>query len=243
MLTMCPQSAKCGRQSRVIRTSPLTFVPKTVASSASLESSNGARPSARPALLKRMSSPPSRSTASATKRSLLSASVTSRRSAISVSSRSTRRAPPATRTPASASARAVALPIPDEAPVTIARLPARSSSCTAPTLSVPQRAQLHVLRASRDVVDLQRRVVEVEPSVEHLLDPAARGVAVGARPDEHVRRERGEAARHRPDVEVVHLDDLVVRRDRVGDRLRIDLLGRALEEDAAGVAQEAPARA
>ncbi len=110
-----------------MRTRPVTLTPKTVASSSSLDSSNGARPSASPALLKRMSRPPSRSTASATKRSLLAGSVTSSGSAISVSSRSTRRAPPATRTPAAARARAVARPIPDEAPVTIAVLPERSS--------------------------------------------------------------------------------------------------------------------
>jgi len=101
-------------------------VAKTVLSSSSLDSSNGARPSASPALLTRMLSPPSRSTASSTKRAELSGSVTSSGSAISVSSRSTRRAPPATRTPCSASCRAISRPKPDEAPVTIAVLPVRS---------------------------------------------------------------------------------------------------------------------
>jgi hypothetical protein len=72
------------------------------------------------------SEPPSCAIASSTKPAQLSGSRTSRSSAISVSSRSTRRAPPATRTPSSASRRAVARPKPDEAPVTIAVLPVRS---------------------------------------------------------------------------------------------------------------------
>ena len=126
-----------------MRTSPLTLTPSTVASSSSLDSSNGARPSARPALLTRMSRPPSRSTASAAKPSQLAASVTSSSSATSVSSRSTRRAPPATRTPAAASAAAVARPMPDDAPVTIARLPARSRGVTRVTLSVPPVSRSH----------------------------------------------------------------------------------------------------
>src|SRR4051794_13151510 len=152
MLTMWPQSPKCGRQSRVMRRSPVTLTPKTVASSSSLDSSNGARPSASPALLTRMSRPPRRSTASATKRLQLAGSVTSSPSAISVSSRSTRRAPPATRTPAAASAAAVARPMPDEGPVTIARLPLRSRSATTPTLGMrraPRPAQLESLRRGR----------------------------------------------------------------------------------------------
>ena len=38
------------------------------------------------------------------------------------------------------------------------------------------------------VVDLERRVLELEPLAEDGLDPTANGVAVGARVDEHVRR-------------------------------------------------------
>ena len=53
---MWPPSRRCGRQSRVMRIRPWTFVSSTVSSSASVEASNGSRPSARPALLTRMSS-------------------------------------------------------------------------------------------------------------------------------------------------------------------------------------------
>ena len=138
--------------------------------------------------------PPSCSTASATKRAQLVGSMTSSGSAISVSSRSTRRAPPATRTPASASMRAVERPNPDEAPVTIAVLPLRSTMPDA-----------NRLRVAGDVVDLERRVLETEALAEQALEPPPRGVAVDARRDEHMRGERGEAARHRPDVQIVDL--------------------------------------
>ncbi len=122
---MWPPSWMCGRQMRVIRIRPSTFVSIIARSSSSVASSAGTRPSARPAELTRMSIPPRSCTARTTKAAQLSGSVTSSGSAISVSSRSTRRAPPATRTPASASIRAVAAPNPLEAPVTIAVLPAR----------------------------------------------------------------------------------------------------------------------
>ena len=61
-----------------------------------------------------------------TKAAALSSSVTSSGRARSASIRSTRRAPPATRTPASRSFRTVAAPMPLEAPVTIAVLPSSS---------------------------------------------------------------------------------------------------------------------
>src|SRR4051812_34424868 len=78
-----------------------------------------------------MSSPPSASTAAATKRSALSTSVTSSSWVKSPSSRSTRRAPTATFTPASRSALAIAAPNPDDAPVTIAVLLSRGCEGTA----------------------------------------------------------------------------------------------------------------
>src|SRR6185437_5919819 len=112
-----------------MRMRPSTFVSMTVASSSSDASQKGSRPRARPALLTRMSIPPSPATASSTKRRLLAASRTSSSSATSASIRSTRRAPPATLAPASRSARTVPAPKPLEAPVTIARLP--SSPLTA----------------------------------------------------------------------------------------------------------------
>src|SRR5579859_1513787 len=230
-LTMWPPSRMCGRQSRVMRTRPFTFVPKTVSSSSSLDWSNGARPSASPALLIRMSSPPSCSTAEATKRALLSASRTSSSSAISVSRRSTRRAPPATRTPVSASARAVARPKPDDAPVTIAVLPRRST------------VQANHLLAPRDVIDLQGGVLQAEALLEQPLQPPPRVVAVGLGLDEHVCRERREAARHRPHVQVVYLDDVVCAGERARHRIGIDARRCRLEEDAPRVAQERPARA
>src|SRR5664279_6550713 len=245
MFTMWPQSPKCGRHSRVMRTSPLTFVPKTRASSSSLDSSNGARPSARPALLKRMLITPSCSTAAATNCALLSGSVTSSSSATSVSSRSTRRAPPATRTPAAASARAVARPIPDDAPVTIAVLPLRSRSATRPMLVggvVLVQFELHALRAPCEMVDLERRVMQVESLLEEMLEPAPRVVAVDARRHENVRRERGKAARHRPDMQVVHLGDVRVIDERAGDVVGIDTGGRSLEKDPARLADQRPAR-
>src|SRR6266516_125962 len=104
MLTMCPPSRICGRQRRVIRSSPWTSVSSTVSSSSSVDSQKGSRPRPSPALLMRMSR-------------------TSSSSLISVSSWSTRRAPPATRAPSRARAAAVAAPMPLEAPVTIAVFP------------------------------------------------------------------------------------------------------------------------
>src|SRR6185436_17598083 len=128
LLTMCPPSRMCGRQRRVIRIRPLTFVSSCVSSSASVDSQNGSRPRPRPALLTRMSSPPSSPIAASTNCSQLSRSVTSSSSLISVSSCSTRRAPPATRTPSPARADAVAAPMPLEAPVTIAVFPSRPAT-------------------------------------------------------------------------------------------------------------------
>ena len=124
---MWPSSRTCGRHRRVIRITPSTFVWTTASSSSGRDSENGARPSASPALLKRMSIPPSASTAASTKARLEDSSVTSSSSATSASIRPARRAPPATSTPASRSRRTVAAPIPDDAPVTTAVLP-RSST-------------------------------------------------------------------------------------------------------------------
>ena len=61
-----------------MRISPSTFVSITSRSSSSSESQTGSRPRERPALLTRMSIPPSSATAASTKRALLSGSVTSR---------------------------------------------------------------------------------------------------------------------------------------------------------------------
>src|SRR5205823_10873944 len=84
----------------------------------------GSRPRERPALLTRISSPPSAASAASTKLRQLSGSVTSRLPS--------RREPVKTVAPASRSALVVAAPIPLDAPVTIARFP--SSPATARTL-------------------------------------------------------------------------------------------------------------
>ena len=70
-------------------------------------------------------------------------------------------------------------------------------------------------------------------SLEQLLEPAPRLVAVDAGRDEHVRGERGKAARHRPDVQVVHLVDVGIVDDRARDVVGIDPGRRRLEEDPA----------
>ena len=113
--------SRCGTHSRVIRISPSTFVTITSRSSSSCDSHTGSRPRARPALLTRMSRPPSSATRGVDEPLGSSrASVTSRFPS--------RREPPydASRPPP-ASAAAVAAPIPLDAPVTIARLPSRAS--------------------------------------------------------------------------------------------------------------------
>ena len=68
MLTMWPPSpsTRAGRQRRVMRIRPSTFVSITWRSSSSLDSQTGSRPSASPALLTRMSRPPSSASARST---------------------------------------------------------------------------------------------------------------------------------------------------------------------------------
>ena len=79
--------------------------------------------------------------------------------------------------------------------------------------------------------------------LEQMLEPASRLVAVDARRHENVRGECREAARHRPDVEVVHLFDLRVGDEGARDVVGIDSGRRGLEEDAARLADQRPARA
>src|SRR5512146_791190 len=188
-------------------------------------------------MLTSRSSPPSSRTASSTKRAQLSGSVTSSLSLTSPSIRSTRRAPPATRAPSRRSGRAVAAPIPLEAPVTIAVLPSSApTSASLAALPFDVAPELDRRRAGAgDVVDLQRRVLEGEALLQHPLDLPADGMAVALGAAEHVRRERGEAARHRPDVQVVGLDDARHRRDRRADLVRVELPRRDLEEDPRGL--------
>src|SRR5436190_23827446 len=98
-------------------------------------------------------------------------------------------------------------------------------------LTTVERAEPHILRAARDVVDLQGRMAQAELFLEQVLEAAPGGVTVGVRRDEHVGGEGGKAARHRPDVEVVHLDDVGVPRERRGYGGRLDPGRRRLEED------------
>ena len=60
---------------------------------------------------------------------------------------------------------------------------------TAPSRSSTAIAELSQLdeRALADVVDLERRVLDVEPRVQHSLQLEPDGVAVDAAPHEHVR--------------------------------------------------------
>ena len=74
------------------------------------------------------------------------------------------------------------------------------------------------------------------------FEAAAGGVAVGAGLDEDVGGERRETARDRPDVEVMHLDDAALVDERLPDRLGVDVVRCALEEDHGRLAQELRAR-
>ena len=130
-------SERCST-SRVMRTRPLTLVSKTVRSSSSVDSVNGSRPSAE---ARGVDEDVHR--AGGVDEPLAALGVGDvELSATSVSSRSTRRAPPTTFAPSSASMRAVAAPMPLEAPVTIAVLP---SSGPSPGTLPPRRG-----RALRD---------------------------------------------------------------------------------------------
>ena len=60
------------------------------------------------------------------------------------------------------------------------------------------------------VVDLKSRVVDLEALFEELLELSADAVAVVARVDEDVGRERGELGADRPDVEIVKVFDVRV---------------------------------
>ena len=124
MVTMCPSpdAISVGSRACVTRSVPMTLVSNIHRQSSSSASATGSRPLAPPALLTSSFA----SGTAAAKAATDSASVTSRRTAVpSISAaisaqRSTRRAPSTTWNPASASARAVAAPMPELAPVTTA---------------------------------------------------------------------------------------------------------------------------
>ena len=106
-----------------------------------------------------------------------------------------------------------------------------------------ERTEWDVLRAAREMVDLKGRVPELEALLEQALEPPASVVTVDARTDEHVRRQRGEAARHGPHVEVVHLGDVGIGGESARDVVGIDPCRRGLKEDPARLANQRPARA
>ena len=90
------------------------------------------------------------------------------------------------------------------------------------------------LQRRRLVVDLERRVVDVEALVEQALERPAQLVAVVAGPDDDVRRERRETRGDLPHVEIVDLDDPGVSGQRVPDLIRIEPGWRGLHEHSAG---------
>ena len=81
-------------------------------------------------------------------------------------------------------------------------------------------------------------MVEPKALVEHLLELEADAVAVGGRLDEDVCRERGEAARHRPDMQVVRVDDPGMGGDGAADLVGRRRLGGGEEEDAPRLLQK-----
>src|SRR4029453_9001527 len=138
-----------GRKARVTRSRPTTLVSSMTCQSASLPSATGSRPAAVPALLTSRSAWPWRSRTAAANASTEAGAVTSRgrvvapTSAARDSRRSVRRAPATTWKPALASWRALAAPIPLDAPVTTAiRSPGMGvASCSARRREDPPRGQ------------------------------------------------------------------------------------------------------
>ena len=89
------------------------------------------------------------------------------------------------------------------------------------------------------MLDLERRVVDAELALEQLrqLEPGA--VAVGVRLDDDVGGEGRELGGDLPDVQVVDLDDAGLLGHPPADPVGVEALRRGLEEDPAGVAQQA----
>ena len=85
--------------------------------------------------------------------------------------------------------------------------------------------------------------VDAEALAQQLRELAAVRLRVAAGAHRHVRRDRREAGGDLPHVQVVHLDHVVLRGQRVADLLRVEVARGGLEQDAAGVAQQPVARA
>ena len=67
-------------------------------------------------------------------------------------------------------------------------------------------------------------------------------MAIGARRDQDVGRERRKAAGHRPHVQVVHLDDVLLGDERAADRLGIGVPRCPFEKDERRLSDELGAR-
>src|SRR5947209_12808170 len=91
----------------------------------------------------------------------------------------------------------------------------------------------------RVVIDLQRRVVDVEAFFEKILQRASPGMTVIPGVYDDVRRERRKPGGDLPDVEVMNLDDAGLRREGMTDLPRVDSRRRRLHEAAARRHQQA----
>ena len=89
------------------------------------------------------------------------------------------------------------------------------------------------------MLDLQGRVVDLEPLVDLVLEREPFAVAVGLGVDQHVGGKRREARGDLPDVQVVDLDHARHRDHRVADLVRVESAGSRLEEDAARLPEQA----
>jgi hypothetical protein len=89
-------------------------------------------------------------------------------------------------------------------------------------------------------VDLERRVADLEPGLDQGLEVVQDAVVVGAGLGDDVRRECREAARDRPDVQVVHLLHPGVVGHRLADLARVAIARCDLHEDPKRLADEPP---
>ena len=220
---MCPPSRRCGNVSRVIRIRPCTFVSARLLVLLGRVVERVA-PEGEPGVVDEdvdpAEPPPPRGRSARGGRvgdvelERESASTRSRPRAAGDADASAR------------SARSIAAPIPLEAPVTIAVLP---SSCT----RRPGR-----LDQSRRVLDLKRRVGQLEALPQQRVELAPDRVAVGPGGDEHVRESAG-----KPEVIVQRWRSWTPttpgsRRSRRPPRARPSRR-RALEQDADRLAEDA----
>ena len=99
--------------------------------------------------------------------------------------------------------------------------------------SASGRIRRRDLQKAGRVVDLQGGVVQTEALVQGRLHCPPGGVAVAVGGDQHVRRQRREAARDFPDVKVVDLHHTGLAHQRLTDQLGIDPRRRRLQEHTA----------